>query len=149
VISTSEIKIGLAIRSFEGVVYYLGEIVRAENFGIDSEHPPYFPTIVGRAPWGGVPLPDEALFEVQTGSAHDGAAVVVKDDHGDNFWIPDFCNGAYAPGSLAYSSVGPQKCGAEYPDHESLTVLTLVNQVWGLQKEPSVAPEPTISVGGH
>jgi hypothetical protein len=29
-----------------------------------------------------------------------------------------------------------------------MTVLALVNQVWGLQKEPSTAAQPILTLGG-
>ena len=149
VYSTADIKIELSVRSFESVVYYLGEVVRAETAISDSNgtNRPYYPTIVGRAPWGEIAGPDEPLFVVRKGSTDGHAALAVSDDRGERYWIPDFCSSIDARFDEARARTEPG-CGIEYPNHESMTVLTLVNQLWGLQKEPSTPPTPTINVGG-
>jgi len=149
VFSTSDIKIELSVRSFESVVYYLGEVVRAEtaNSDMSGVNRPYYPTIVGRAPWGEAAGPDEPLFVVRKGPTEGRAALGVTDDRGDHYWIPDFCSPIAAKFDEARARAEPG-CGIEYPNHESMTVLTLVNQLWGLQKEPSTPPTPTINVGG-
>ena len=61
-------------------------------------------------------------------------------------WIPAFC---YTP-PLARpgATEAARSCSSEYPDHDTMTVLALVNQVWGLQKEPSPELQPILTLGG-
>ena len=132
----------MSVRAFEGVVYYLGEVVRAETADLNADERGYYPTIVARARWGEHSERDEPLFVVKKGPGNGEVAIAVRDDKGDNYWIPGFCT------EFDYRFPVPDNCATEYPNHESLTVLTLLNQLWGLQKEPSVAPTRTISVGG-
>jgi hypothetical protein len=139
-----DLKISLHVRSFEAVIYFLGEVVREEAIDSSSSAPP---TIVGREPWetpkGSY---EEPLFLVRAGQVDAGAPVAIQDDHGNTFWIPDHC---LTPAlSLERPDWIPKPCSMEYPDHESLTVLTIVDQLWGLQKEPSdKSATPTLSLG--
>jgi hypothetical protein len=68
------------------------------------------------------------LFVVRRGSA---AALVSIDYRGDSYGIPDEC-------------AGSDTCEQ---NHRSLQILSLLNQIWGLQKEASEAPSvPVVSV---
>jgi hypothetical protein len=144
VVPVDAMKIDLSVRAFEGVVYYLGEVVRAETTDLKPTHgyDGYYPTIVARTRWGEHSQSNEPLFVVKKGSGSGEVAIAVKDDKGNNYWIPGFCT------EFDNRFPVPDNCATEYPNHESLTVLTLLNQLWGLQKEPSVAPTRTITVGG-
>jgi hypothetical protein len=143
----SDLKIDLHIRSFESVIYYLGEIARSEAAGDSYVAVP----VLGRAPWSkpsADSLYEEPLFDVEGGAPHAGAPVVTKDDHGATYWIPDFCDADATRASGIARAAEVPACSTEYPNHESLTVLTIVNQLWGLQKEPDGnAATPTVSIG--
>jgi hypothetical protein len=68
------------------------------------------------------------LFVVARGSS---GALVSIDYRGDTYSIPDQC-------------AGDDSCEQ---DHRSLQVLSLLNQIWGLQKEATEAPSvPVVSV---
>ncbi len=143
----SDLKIDLHIRSFESVIYYLGEIARSEAAGANYVAVP----VLGRAPWS-TPSADsiyeEPLFDVESGEPHQKAPVVTRDDHGATYWIPDFCDADGTRASNIARAAKVPACSTEYPNHESLTVLTIVNQLWGLQKEPDGnAATPTVSIG--
>jgi hypothetical protein len=147
-ISLSELKIATDIRSFESVVYYLGEIVRTSRGDAAVNSPPYLVHVLGRQP------PDfehhsryeEALFDLRKGSPSQAAAMTVRDDNGWTNWIPAFCYSPSPPRPEAAEAA--RTCSSEYPDHDTLTVLSLVNQIWGLQKEPSNAQQPILTLGG-
>ena len=147
-VSLAELKIGVDIRSFESVVYYLGEIVRASRGEAAANSPPYVVRVLGRQPWDPEhrSVYEETLFDLRKGSSDQPAAVVLRDDSGKTNWIPAFC---YSPSPArpgATEAAG--RCSSEYPDHDTMTVLALVNQVWGLQKEPSTTPQPILTLGG-
>jgi hypothetical protein len=145
-IALDDLKISIHVRSFEGVIYFLGEIVRAEAIDSSSQTPV---AVVGRAPWASEPQIsyEEPFFVVNSGAAPPPTApVTVLDDHRQSFWIPAYCQKI---GSVEGRPKNFPGCSMEYPDNESLTVLTIVDQLWGLQKEhsPASTPQPTINVG--
>jgi len=132
-------KIAFSARSFEGMIYYLGEAVRYETD--DNANPINFPRVLGRNP--GLLGTDyvEVMFY---GSSHVGSpdrAVTVSDDDGKSYSIPKSC----MPNTLG-ETARPVACSAEYPDNESLQVLNFVNQVWGLQKESVSGPTSPLVV---
>jgi hypothetical protein len=149
--SLDDLHIQMSIRSFEGVIYYLGDVVRSQG-GIEatgSSARPYFLAVLGRQPWGEPgSLYEERLFSLERGPANSEPEISVTDDNGQAYWVPRNCLADSAPRDAALSAA--RNCSIEYPDHESLTVLALINQLWGLQKAPSAAGEPvrTISIGG-
>lgn len=142
-----DLKIDLHIRSFESVIYYLGEIARSEAAGENYVAVP----VLGRSPWSkpsADSIYEEPLFDVESGAPHANAPVVTRDDHGAAYWIPDFCDTDSTRASNIARAAKVPACSTEYPNHESLTVLTIINQLWGLQKEPDGnAATPTVSIG--
>ena len=135
-------KIALSTRSFEGMIYYLGETLRHEE---DQDADPLtFPRVLGRNP----ALSGGGYYEIMFyGSSHlnsGDAAVSVRDDTGTTYAIPKSCMAA----SPSQSS-GQVTCSSEYPDNESLPLMNFVNQVWGLQKESVQGPtSPLVVVKG-
>jgi hypothetical protein len=131
-------KVMFSTRSFQGMIYYLGEILRYEEFkGADAIN---FPRVLGRNPAAGGSRYYEILFYGSSGLANDDVAVAVRDDAGKAFAIPKPCMRQPMPGA------GPQACSAEYPDNESLQLLNFVNQIWGLQKESVISPASPLVV---
>ena len=146
-----DLRINVSIRSFEGVIYYLGDVVRSQGgaAATGSSARPYFLGVLGRQPWGEPgSLYEERLFSLERGPVNGDTEMSVADDNGQTYWLPKNCLADAAPRDGALNAA--RNCSIEYPDHESLTVLALINQLWGLQKAPSSAGEPvrTISIGG-
>jgi len=135
------------VRSFESVIYYLGEIVRASR-GETGAVAPYVVRIIGRSMGDatGKSVYEEALFDLRTGSPDATAVFSFRDDDGRTNWIPGFCYDPPVPRPQARESAAT--CSNGFPDHDTLTVLALVNQVWGLQKEPSATAQPILTLGG-
>jgi len=132
-------KIAFSARSFEGMIYYLGEAVRYEDEA--NADPTNFPRVLGRNP--GLLGTDyaEVMFYGSSHVAGPDRAVTVSDEDGKSYSIPKSC----MPNTLG-EAVRPLACSAEYPDNESLQVLNFVNQVWGLQKESTVGPTSPLVV---
>jgi len=147
-VSLAELKIGVDIRSFESVVYFLGEVVRASRGDAAANSPPYIVRVLGRQPWDPQHRSqyEEALFDLRRGSPDQPSAVSLRDDRGNTNWIPAFCYSPPLPRPAATEAA--RTCSSEYPDHDTMTVLALVNQVWGLQKEPEAAVQPILTLGG-
>lgn len=116
-------------RSFEGMIYYLGEIVRADEGGID---PSLIVRVHGRNPEVTGPTYTEALFYASSTLDSSDAVLSVKADGGKVYHLASLCPKSLA---LATPKKGGAGCSVEYPDNESITVLALLNQIWGLQKE--------------
>ncbi len=149
-VSLAELKIGVDVRSFESVVYYLSEIVRASRGDTTPAgySAPYIVRVLGRQPWDPEhrSVYEEALFDLRKGSPNQPAAFILRDDDGGTNWIPAFC---YSPSPARPAATEAARgCSSEYPDHDTMTVLALVNQIWGLQKEPSTSPQPILTLGG-
>jgi hypothetical protein len=147
-VSLGELKIAVDVRSFESVVYYLGEIVRASRGDTVAGSPVYIVRVLGRQPSDPEHHSryEEALFDLRRSPPEHSAALVVHDDDGNSNWIPAFC---YVPSPPRPEAIeAARNCSSEYPDHDTMTVLSLVNQVWGLQKEPSTALQPILTLGG-
>lgn len=131
---TVDVKISIALRSVEGMIHYLGQIARAETQ--PQKSPPISTIEFDRE------KPDTSseipLFLVKKDDTI-GSMVAVEFD-GRTYSIPTItiCHGTCDPGGT-YSF--------EHPSHRSLDVLSLVNQLWGLQKEESnVPPAPAVTV---
>ena len=132
-------KIAFSTRSFEGMIYYLGEAVRYQED--ENSDPAAFPRVLGRNPAVAGNGYFEIMFYGSSRLADSDAAVAVKDDAGKIYYLPKSCmTAALSPASR--SGV----CSAEYPDNESLQVLNFVNQVWGLQKESVQGPTSPLVV---
>ena len=149
-ISLAELKIGVDIRSFESVVYFLGEVVRASRgeTGPTGNSQPYVVRVLGRQPWDPArrSVYEETLFDLRKGSPDQPTVLVLKDDKNNTNWIPAFC---YSPSPARSGATDAARiCSSEYPDHDTMTVLALVNQIWGLQKEPSSTDQPILTLGG-
>jgi hypothetical protein len=130
----------LSTRSLDGMVYYLGEIIRAEHQVKDSVMPDTAPPdSSGVSLWvwntSSRAYSDWDLFSVRRGGAPDSNLIAV-DFHGEAYYVPSACDDS-----------GDCAQGAER--HRSLQVLALLNQIWGLQKEQSELPiAPTVTVIG-
>ena len=130
----------LSTRSLDGMVYYLGEIIRAEHQVKDSVMPDAAPPDTsGVSLWvwntSSRAYSDWDLFSVRRGSAPDSNLIAV-DFHGDAYYVPPACDDS-------------GDCGQGAERHRSLQVLALLNQIWGLQKEQSELPiAPTVTVIG-
>ena len=131
-------KVMFSTRSFQGMIYYLGEILRYEEFkGAD---PVNFPRVLGRNPAVGGSRYYEVMFYGSSNLDSEDTAVAVRDDTGKTFAIPKPCMRQPPPGA------GPAACSSEYPDNESLQLLNFVNQIWGLQKESVNSPASPLVV---
>jgi len=132
-------KISFSTRSFEGMIYYLGEAVRYED---DPQSMPIsFPHVLGRNPAVAGAGYVETMFYASSRLPDADTAVHVRDDSGKTYGLPKYC-------MSADFSKGPEAiaCSAEYPDNESLDVLNFVNAVWGLQKESTQGPTSPLVV---
>ena len=132
-------KMAFSTRSFEGMIYYLGEAVRYQEIRapIPSASPACWAAI---RRWRGNGY-FETMFYSSSHLPDDDAAVTVRDDAGKTFACPNpACRPSARPGGR------PVACSAEYPDNESLQVLNFVNQVWGLQKESVQGPTSPLVV---
>ncbi len=138
VIKLTSDKVMFSTRSFQGMIYYLGEILRYEEF--KSADPMNFPRILGRHAGVGSGSYYETLFYASSTLDSGDAAVSVRDDAGKTFAIPRPCM------RQAVSGSGPAGCSDEYPDNESLQLLNFVNQIWGLQKESVGSPTSPLVV---
>jgi hypothetical protein len=142
-----DLHINVDVRSFESVIYYLGEIVRTSR-GETGAAVPYVVRIIGRSPGDATQKSsyEEALFDLRTGSPDATAVFSFRDDAGVTNWIPGFCYNPPVPRPQALEAAAT--CSNGFPDHDTLTVLALVNQLWGLQKEPSATTQPILTLGG-
>ena len=131
-------KVLFSTRSFQGMIYYLGETLRYEE---DKDADPIeFPARAGPQSGGGrQQLLRNHVLWLQPLDSED-TAVAVRDDAGKTYAIPKPCMHKPVPGA------GPVACSAEYPDNESLQLLNFVNQVWGLQKESVASPTSPLVV---
>jgi hypothetical protein len=127
-------------RSFEGMIYYLGEIVRADESGVD---PMSIVRVHGRNPAINGAAYTESLFYASSALDAADAALSVKADSGKTYYLANLCTNSIR---LASPKKDPRLgCSTEFPDNESTAVITLLNQVWGLQKEYSGPPaQPVI-----
>jgi hypothetical protein len=122
-------QIELTTRSLDGMIYFLGEILRAEE---DSSAANGTGSIwawnrtEGReAEW--------KLFVTEQGAPPSDSAVDVS-FHGETYYIPSDCEDA-------------RHCAEADARHRSLQVLSLLGQIWGLQKEEAQLPiVPTVTV---
>jgi hypothetical protein len=131
-------KVMFSTRSFQGMIYYLGEILRYEEF--KDVDPANFPRVLGRNPAVGGSRYYEIMFYGSSNLDSEDTAVAVRDDTGKIFAIPKPCMRQPMRGA------GPTACSSEYPDNESLQLLNFVNQIWGLQKESVNSPASPLVV---
>ena len=127
--TASPAKKGIALipRSPDAMIYYLGEIVRAQFEGKDEIS--IWTYKKGTTTGEHV---DVALYKVRTGAQTEPIAVETTID-GTTFWIPASC-------SLT------SECD-QGSEHRSLQVIAFVNQVFSLQKKATNAPAiPSITV---
>ena len=130
-------EIAFSTRSFEGMIYYLGEAVRYQESA--GANPDGFPRVLGRNPAVAGNGYYETLFYSSSRLDSDDAAVTVHDDAGTSYSLPKPCR-------KERQSAAGVACSSEYPDNESLQVLNFVNQVWGLQKESNQGPSSPLVV---
>ncbi|MGA7712680.1 MAG: hypothetical protein WCA81_12315 [Rhizomicrobium sp.] len=122
--STGRTKIAtLTLRSPEGMIYYLAQIARVSSSNSAAR------------------LPETAngtiIFSVLSGTTTGKSALSVE-FKGQTYYIPNVCDGAGCVHDIAK---------IEKPNYWSLDVLSLVNQMWGLQKEASSMPAaPAVTV---
>ena len=138
-VKLSSDKIAFSTRSFEGMIYYLGETVRYQDS--EEANPISFPRVLGRNPAVAGSGYFETLFYSTSRLPDDDVAFSVRDDAGTSFAVPKPCR-ASAERRIAAGIA----CSAEYPDNESLQVLNFVNQIWGLQKESVQGPSSPLVV---
>jgi hypothetical protein len=120
--------IGLTQRSFEAMVYFLGEIVRAEENGVD-QHSIVQILARNRAAY------TETMFYVSDKLDPDDSALQIGDQHGRTHYLAKLC-----PKSVDLSTRNSGVCSSEYPDTESLAIVSLLNQIWGLEKQSTTPP---------
>ena len=125
-------------RSFESMIYYLGEIARADENGVD---PLTIVRVQGRNPSVTGPSYTESLFYASSELDSDDAALSVIDDHGKKIYLADLCPKSI---HLAPAKADGGGCSVEFPDNESIAVISLLNQVWGLQKEYTAPPSQPV-----
>jgi len=135
-------QIAFSIRSFEGMIYYLGEVTRAEEGGLPV--PRSIVRILSRNADLLGPGHYNTMFYASDKLDSKDAAFTVRDEKGKDHSVPVLCPASV---SLAPPRKDGAPCSTEYPDNESLSVMTLLNQVWGLQKEASTGPGAAIVVG--
>jgi len=133
-VKLSSDKVAFSTRSFEAMIYYLGEALRYEQS--DNSDSASFIRVLGRNPAVAGQNYYETMFFASTHLSDTDAAVSVKDDSGATYAVPNAC--VSLPVQL--SSERNVGCTVEYPDNESLQLLTFLNQVWGLQKESVASP---------
>jgi hypothetical protein len=105
-----------ATRSLDGMIFYLGEDLRADD---------------DVSVWVDDPNGRAHIAPLFVARADDGPALVSTDFRGQTYIIPDDCDGH------PHCEQG----------NRSLQVLSLLSQIWGLQKEASDAPSvPVVSV---
>lgn len=148
-VALSSSKIEFTIRSFESMMYFLGEIARTDLASGDPAMRPVLIPILGRNPeYSQTPSTAywDTLFYVSKNLASADTALSIKDDHGQSYAVPKPClatPGADVPALASGRSIA---CSAEYPDNESLVVLNLMNEVWGLQKEQASSPAAAVII---
>lgn len=125
-------------RSFEGMIYFLGEIVRADENGVD---PATIVRVQGRNPAITGPAYTESLFYASSRLSSGDAALSVTDSRGKTIYLADLCPKSI---QLAPPKADGGGCSIEFPDDESIAVISLLNQVWGLQKEYSAPPSQPV-----
>jgi hypothetical protein len=130
-------QISFAVRSLEAIIYYLGETARAEQ---SDPNLAKLLRVAGRSPEVSGAGYYDALFVLRKGDVPSDAWLSVDDDQGATYYIPALCSGDIVSGGRAAGT----GCSAEYPDHESLPVMTLVNQIWGLEKESTSGPSGSV-----
>jgi len=124
----SELEISVVLRSTEGVVYYLGQIARVDTSSNVGGRVYLHESCVVDPTCQGIPL-----FEVAMDMPAERRAVTVSLD-GKTYSIPVPC-------------AAEDPCTLERPTHRSLDVMTLVDELWGLQKETSTVPAaPAVTV---
>jgi hypothetical protein len=113
--------IGFSQRSLEAMVYYIGQIIRRQ-VALKVDTPVYF--VAGADDDGNAR--EEELFRIRTGAPTDDAIVQV-DSGGETYYVPSICEG--------------DDCSfVEYPNHASPQILTMLNQIWGLEKTATALP---------
>ena len=130
--ASEQAQVRLTTRSLEGMIYYLGEVLRAEGSD-DGEIPQAAATSVWA--WNRIQHRDMVwgLFLADRGSVPSDSAVSVDFD-GHTYFVPSECSDT-------------QACPDPRHRHRTLQVLALLNQIWGLQKETAQMPiVPTVTV---
>lgn len=125
-------------RSFESMIYYLGEIVRADESGVD---PATIVRVQGRNTSVTGAAYTESLFYASSTLDSGDAALSVTDSHGKKIYLADLCPKSIR---LAPPKADGGGCSVEFPDNESIAVISLLNQVWGLQKEYTAPPSQPV-----
>ena len=126
--TAAKVSVDLTTRSFDGMVYFLGEVLRARH-----ERGAAGDTTVWAWNSATKRYTIWSLYLAQTGEVSGDGMVTVKFE-GKRYTIPSAC-------SDTETCLDPER------QHRSLQVLALLNQIWGLQKETAEMPiVPTITV---
>jgi hypothetical protein len=140
-----------APRSLEGMVYYLGQVLRRRYDGLLGG-PGQF-TAISFVNWGYDPalgsyIYPEVLFDAERGRAP-GETIAEAADESGAFYVPGLCDSStHLP--RAINNTNEAKCSIEFPNHASAQVFTMLNQLWGLNKTQATTPAiPTVDVISH
>jgi len=125
-------QVRLTTRSLEGMIYYLGEVLRAESGAAGDVSQAEGTTVWA---WNRIRHRDMVwgLFVAESGRAPSDSPISV-DFEGSTYFVPSECSDTQACPDLQHR-------------HRTLQVLALLNEIWGLQKEAAQMPiVPTVTV---
>ncbi len=135
--SANSLTLNYTPRSLEAMVYYLGQIIRRKYPTVDSgDSAEMSADYLDVTFWnsGDIYAPyEEELFDVKLGVPDRGAIASATTESG-SYFIPKLCPDGERE---KHVSTG---CTAEYPNHASAQILTMLNQLWGLNKTQATAP---------
>ena len=142
-------KIILEPRSLEGMVYFIGQIIRRTRLK-ESGRDPALRDLPGVLFLNPADTPtyapyEEELFRVDTKAPISGSIVSVE--YKDNtYYIPDLCEPSKDSQTVKIQPI-EALCQQELPYHASPQILTVLNQIWGLNKSAATLPvAPTVTV---
>jgi hypothetical protein len=145
--------VSFTARSLEGMVYYIGQNIR-RTVHLNYRQPVRY---LNAAQEANQPY-EEILFWVDTGFNPIADTVASVRDEGIFYSVPQLCghgeirhDPAYVPDDDRNTEPGRAPvCSWESPDHASPQILSLLNEIWGLQKSAASLPvTPTVTLIGH
>jgi hypothetical protein len=126
-------KITFNIRSFESMVYFLGEIIRRDEDDALQKLNLQPVSFLSSDSANSGKFYEQRLYHVHTGFPPLNTLASIEHD-ATFYYIPSLCD-LDVPTDPA-----PTACSPEFPRHSSAQVLTLLNQLWGLQKSATTPP---------
>ena len=122
--------IGFGQRSLEAMIYYIGQIIRRRvELGVTDKDVTFLNGAL--SPYNPY---EEELFRVRTGNP-DVATTVQVASSGTTYYVPALCEPDSSDDGMAKA-----RCSVEYPNDASPQILTLLNQIWGLNKTAAALP---------